>query len=138
MPWRRTLLSLAALAALTALVSAGVLLGALLAERSSFEEVPLRTEGTIGDAVAGRRVFSQAGCGDCHSLESAGSTGTRGPDLDEHLSAHEHGPNELVERVEDGGVGMPPFKERLSEKQIRDVVAFVIESTRSGAEPGER
>ena len=36
-----------------------------------------------GDAAAGEAVFAEAGCGGCHTLEAAGSSGTVGPNLDE-------------------------------------------------------
>ena len=36
-----------------------------------------------GDATNGAKIFSSAGCGGCHALEAAGSTGNVGPDLDE-------------------------------------------------------
>ena len=36
-----------------------------------------------GDAAAGEEVYASAGCGDCHTLEAAGSSGSVGPNLDE-------------------------------------------------------
>ena len=36
-----------------------------------------------GDATAGKAVFASAGCGGCHTLKAAGSTGTVGPNLDQ-------------------------------------------------------
>ena len=36
-----------------------------------------------GDAAAGKALFASKGCGVCHTLEAAGSTGTVGPNLDE-------------------------------------------------------
>ncbi|MGZ4354360.1 MAG: c-type cytochrome, partial [Gaiellaceae bacterium] len=36
-----------------------------------------------GDATAGKAVFASAGCGGCHTLKAAGSSGTVGPNLDQ-------------------------------------------------------
>jgi plastocyanin len=39
-----------------------------------------------GDAAAGKAVFLSAGCGDCHTLANAGTSGTIGPSLDQHIA----------------------------------------------------
>ena len=36
-----------------------------------------------GGAADGEAVFASAGCGGCHTLEAAGSSGQTGPNLDE-------------------------------------------------------
>lgn len=77
-----------------------------------------------GDPEAGRAVFASAGCGGCHALQAAGSSGTIGPSLDETTLGYEA----VVRQVTNGGGGMPPFGDQLSEKQIEDVSAFVLES----------
>jgi cytochrome c6 len=77
-----------------------------------------------GNAEAGKQVFADAGCGGCHTLEAAGATGTRAPNLDERKPSFE----EAVEQVTNGGGGMPAFKDKLSEQEIADVAAFVSES----------
>ena len=77
-----------------------------------------------GDAQAGRAVYDASGCGGCHVLEAAGSSGTAGPNLDESKPSFE----EAVEQVRNGGGGMPAFKDQLSEEEIRNVSAFVTES----------
>jgi mono/diheme cytochrome c family protein len=79
---------------------------------------------TGGDAAAGRRVFADAGCGGCHTLSAAGATGKVGPSLDE--SELEFG--DVVERVREGGGGMPAFRDRLSEENIENVAQFVVRS----------
>jgi mono/diheme cytochrome c family protein len=78
-----------------------------------------------GDATAGKSVFTSAGCGACHTLKAAGSTGTVGPNLDQLKPPYDT----VVHQVENGGGGMPPFKGQLSAKQIQDVAAFVVAST---------
>jgi mono/diheme cytochrome c family protein len=80
-----------------------------------------------GDAEAGKQIYNDQGCGTCHTLEAAGSNGTVGPNLDELKPEFDA----IVEQVENGGGAMPPFKDTLSEQQIKDVSAFVFESTHS-------
>jgi cytochrome c6 len=80
-----------------------------------------------GDAEAGKQIYDEQGCGSCHTLEAAGSSGTVGPNLDDLAPEYDA----IVEQVENGGGAMPPFKDTLSEEQIQDVSAFVFESTHS-------
>jgi mono/diheme cytochrome c family protein len=73
------------------------------------------------DASTGATVFKTAGCGSCHALKAAGSTGVIGPDLDRLQPGYE----QVRAKVETGGGGMPAFSGDLTAKQIRDVAAFV-------------
>ena len=41
-----------------------------------------RPPGGGGGAASGKAVFTANGCGSCHTLTAAGTTGTVGPDLD--------------------------------------------------------
>ena len=88
---------------------------------------------TQADAQAGKKVWTKAGCGNCHTLVAAGSKGTTGPNLDEHMKEErEQGDDILahvVKRVRNGGGGMPAFEGRLTEREIRDVAAFVHQAT---------
>ena len=78
-----------------------------------------------GDAAAGEEVYASAGCGGCHALEAAGSSGNVGPDLDESQPDAE-----LVEqRVREGAGAMPAYEGQLTDEQIANVTAFVVEST---------
>ena len=79
-----------------------------------------------GDPAAGEAVFASAGCGGCHTLEAAGSSGNVGPNLDEAKPPHDL----VVERVTNGKSPMPSFKGQLDEKQIQDVAAYVVDSTK--------
>jgi cytochrome c551 len=74
-----------------------------------------------GDPTKGKAVFASAGCGGCHTFEAAGSNGTVGPNLDDANVSFDA----AKQQVENGGGGMPPFKDRLSEQEIADVAAFV-------------
>ncbi len=78
-----------------------------------------------GDAAAGESVWASAGCGGCHTLEAANSSGNVGPNLDEAQ------PDAALttDRVTNGMGAMPAFGDQLNEKQIADVVAYVVAST---------
>lgn len=93
-------------------------------EEGGHAEEPAATEEARGDPEAGKGVFASAGCGGCHVLEAAGSSGEIGPSLDATTLDHEA----IVEQVTNGGGGMPPFGGQLSEEEIQDVAAFVVES----------
>jgi cytochrome c6 len=78
-----------------------------------------------GDATAGKKVFTSAGCTSCHTLADAGSTGTVGPNLDDAKPSVDL----VVDRVTNGKGVMPSFKDQLSAKEIQDVAAYVSQAT---------
>jgi mono/diheme cytochrome c family protein len=109
--------------------------GLLLAGCSGAKTVsprPQTVEGTLpttpevkGDPAAGKKIFDSAGCKGCHTLKDAGATGTVGPNLDQAKP-----PLDLVvDRVTNGKGVMPSFAGQLSEKQIADVAAYVVQAT---------
>ena len=75
--------------------------------------------------AAGRQVYMDSGCGGCHALAAAGSTGAVGPDLDQAA------PSEalVVDRVTNGKGAMPAFGSQLTPDQIAAVAAFVSSAT---------
>ncbi len=75
---------------------------------------------------AGKRVFTSATCGGCHTLAAAGARGTVGPNLDQVKPARAL----VVDRVTHGKGAMPSFKDSLTSQQIQDVADFVVASTR--------
>jgi cytochrome c553 len=78
--------------------------------------------GGTGDAAAGKEVFlGTAGCGSCHTLSDAGTSGTVGPNLDDAQPSFDL----VVDRVTNGQGAMPPFAGTLTEQQINDVAAYV-------------
>jgi cytochrome c553 len=81
--------------------------------------------GGEGDAANGETIYASQGCGGCHTLEAAGSSGTIGPNLDESKPDFEL----AVDRVTNGSGAMPSFSDKLSEDEIKDVSAYVVEST---------
>ena len=90
------------------------------------------TEGTTteesggggGNAQAGEAVFMEQGCGGCHTLAAAGSSGQVGPNLDDAKPSSDL----VVDRVTNGKGGMPSFKDRLSDAQIQAVADFVAQN----------
>jgi cytochrome c6 len=78
-----------------------------------------------GDPAKGSGVFGSAGCGNCHALQAAKSTGTIGPDLDALKPDY----RAVTAQVTNGGSQMPAFKKSLSTQQIADVAAYVVKST---------
>jgi mono/diheme cytochrome c family protein len=80
-----------------------------------------------GDAAAGKEVFVGAGgCGSCHALADAGTSGTIGPNLDDSQPSVDL----AVDRVTNGAGAMPSFEDELSAQQITDVATYV--STAAG------
>jgi mono/diheme cytochrome c family protein len=69
----------------------------------------------------GRDVFIDAGCGACHTLRDAGTSGQRAPDLDVVEPSSDH----VARFVQSGGVGMPPFEALLTPEQIEEVAQYV-------------
>jgi heme/copper-type cytochrome/quinol oxidase subunit 2/mono/diheme cytochrome c family protein len=78
--------------------------------------------GATADAAAGKEVFAE-NCSTCHGATGHGGNG--GPDLTTMPKAQEQASAE--EQVTNGGGGMPPFGGILSEEEISNVAAYVVE-----------
>jgi mono/diheme cytochrome c family protein len=136
---RRPLTVLALLLAALALVAAGCGGDEVSATPETIEgEIPEETTtgggdedlpalDLTGDASAGESVFASAGCGACHTLSAAGTSGTVGPNLDDAQPSYEL----AVERITLGRGGMPSFEGQLEPQQIADVAEFVSSSAGS-------
>ena len=98
-----------------------------------------------GDATAGKALFAAQGCGGCHKFQAAGTNGTVGPDLDKLTeyaqSANQGSLEEFIHEsiadpaayVEKGfSPTMPNFGQTLSDKQIADLTAFLVENQPQG------
>jgi mono/diheme cytochrome c family protein len=57
-------------------------------------------------ARSGKQVFTAEGCGGCHTLAAAGTSGTTGPDLDQLKPDAAT----VKAKVQSGGGSMPSFK----------------------------
>jgi quinohemoprotein ethanol dehydrogenase len=79
------------------------------------------------NAEAGKEVFAEQ-CSVCHGATGHGGNG--GPDLTTMPKAKEQAGAE--EQVTNGGGGMPPFKGVLSEEEIKNVAAYVVEDIVGG------
>jgi heme/copper-type cytochrome/quinol oxidase subunit 2/cytochrome c5 len=97
-------------------------------EESSEEGGEEAAEGEEGgetaalDPEAGKEVFAEQ-CSVCHGADGLGGNG--GPDLTTMPKAQEQAGAE--EQVTNGGGGMPPFGGVLSEEEIANVAAYVVE-----------
>ena len=71
----------------------------------------------------GKTIFTSTppGCGGCHTLADAGTTGTVGPNLDDAKPSKAL----VVDRVTNGKGVMPSFKDSLDQQQIQAVADYV-------------
>ncbi len=86
----------------------------------------------------GAQVFASAGCGSCHTMAAAGSTGTTGPNLDESLAPDDNTagieemivkPNlEVIEGYPDN-VMPQTYGETLSKAETHELAEYLVEST---------
>jgi mono/diheme cytochrome c family protein len=76
---------------------------------------------TPAELAAGREIFRDR-CARCHTLAAANAHGTRGPNLDEiRLPVFA-----ATQQVRLGGGGMPAYRGRLTDQQIREVVGYIV------------
>jgi mono/diheme cytochrome c family protein len=98
------------------------------------------TEAGKGDPTAGKQVFTtsaQPPCASCHTLQEAGASGTVGPNLDDVLKGkdaafiHESivDPNAEVASGFSAGIMPQTYGDQLDEKQLADLVAFLVQAT---------
>lgn len=96
------------------------------------------------EGASGAQLFTSIGCGGCHTLSAANSTGTTGPDLNESLATDDdtqgieemilHPNSEVVE-------GYPPnvmpqsYGESLSESEVHELAEFLVASTKAKPSP---
>lgn len=106
------------------------------------EAPPAEPPAPAGEPAAGKEVFASAGCGACHTLADAGSSGTIGPDLDTQLPADAQKANQplpefALSSIVDPNLfvaeGFQPnimptnYGQQLSEEQLTDLVAFLTQ-----------
>jgi mono/diheme cytochrome c family protein len=94
-----------------------------------------------GDPAAGKEIFTttaQPSCSTCHTLKEAGATQTIGPNLDEVLKGKDAAfiqesildPNAVVATGYQPGIMPQTYGEQLDEKQLADLVAFLVQATK--------
>jgi cytochrome c6 len=81
--------------------------------------------GGASQGTDGKSLFAANGCGSCHTLKDAGSTGTVGPNLDESKPAREL----VIKNVTNGAGAMPAFGDKLSKEQIEAIADYLVKST---------
>jgi cytochrome c oxidase subunit 2 len=97
-----------------------------------------------GGTDAGKQVFASNGCGGCHTLAAAGSSGTVGPDLDkvvadaakyakgrkpaDYIRESIVAPNAFVVPGFPKGTMPDTFAKQLSKQQIDALVQFLVEA----------
>lgn len=100
------------------------------------EDAPAQ-EGTDETAAAdGAVLFESQGCGGCHTLKAAGSTGTTGPDLDSALTGQDIAfieesivdPQAEVAKGFPAGVMPDNYGDVMSPEELEALVAFIAES----------
>jgi mono/diheme cytochrome c family protein len=98
--------------------------------------------GPSGNPTAGKEIFTataQPPCSSCHTLAEAGATGQVGPDLDDVLQGkdaafiHESivDPNAEIASGFSAGIMPETYGDQLSDQQLDDLVAFLVQSTSS-------
>jgi mono/diheme cytochrome c family protein len=90
-------------------------------EPAATEAATTEATQTESEQADGAAVFAEAGCGGCHTFGPANSNGTVGPRLD----GIDLSKDEIAQQVRNGGGGMPPFGDRLSDAQIEAVADYV-------------
>lgn len=79
---------------------------------------------------SGPAVFARMGCGSCHALGAAGSTGQMGPDLDSALEHHTRATliAQITAPAGDGGISAMPndFASRMSSAELDSLVEFLL------------
>jgi mono/diheme cytochrome c family protein len=75
----------------------------------------------------GLAVFTRMGCGGCHRLAAASSTGPVGPDLDTKLPDHTRESLTAAILSPPPGSAMPPnFGDRMTEAELEALVGFLL------------
>ena len=71
----------------------------------------------------GRDIFTNYGCGSCHTLGDAGATGHVGPALDGNAGLSQ---DFVVDRVTNGQGMMPSFSSQLSASEISALAGYIM------------
>lgn len=93
----------------------------------------------------GAQVFASNGCGGCHTLAAAGSGGVTGPNLDEVLPGQSTAmvkqsivePNAQIAKGYPADVMPQNFGEALTQKELEDLVQYLLKETGGGSSKGQ-
>ena len=97
-----------------------------------------------GAAGGGSQLFASAGCGACHTLAAAGTTGQVGPNLDEFLApddttagVEEMLVNPNVELAEGYPANVMPqnYGQTFSKAEVHELAEYLVETTPAKPDP---
>jgi mono/diheme cytochrome c family protein len=102
----------------------------------SCRERPLPVaDGGKGDLAAGQRIFERK-CASCHNTNGDGKTVTGGrfryANLIDGVWRSDGGAEAIELQIRRGRDPMPKFEGKLTDEEIRQAVAYVLELSRSG------
>ena len=110
------------------LVAAAVVFIAALALTDTRDE---GAETASAPRHAGAAVFARMGCGGCHHLSAAGSTGVIGPNLDFVLASHTADSLKAKITSPTPGTAMPDdFEKRMSAAELDALVGYLLQAGR--------
>ena len=89
-----------------------------------------------GDPAAGKSIFADAGCGSCHALQDAGTSGSLGPNLDESLAGDDADfiresivdPEAEIAEGFQPGVMPQTYDDQFDDDQLSDLVAYLADA----------
>jgi mono/diheme cytochrome c family protein len=152
--WKSLLVEAWAFAAVAAIAFVGGLLIGDLGGSPKTETVAVATSPSEGAEAEveqegaanspGAQIFTSTGCGTCHVLAAAGSTGEAGPNLNEFLA-----PDDTTEAVEEMIVdpnaeiaeGYPPnvmpknYSQTLSKTEVHQLAEYLVATTPAKPNP---
>jgi mono/diheme cytochrome c family protein len=107
------------------------------AEAQEASEQGEDSEPTETASVDGAQVYEAQGCGSCHTLDAAGSTGTTGPNLDGALAGEstEFIETSIVDPADEVAEGYPPnvmppdYETELTPEELEALVTYLEDST---------
>jgi len=106
---------------------------------AKYAGVPGAQPPQVGGGGPGAEIYANNGCGGCHTLAAAESSGTAGPDLDKFVPDLSKtqveeaivDPNKAKAKGYENAV-MPSFAGKLSATELNDLVKFLMSSAGSG------
>jgi mono/diheme cytochrome c family protein len=152
--WKGLLVEAWAFVAVAAIAFAGGLLIGDLGTSPKTETVYVAAATTEEEAAApavtetpessGAQLFTGTGCGSCHTLAAAGSTGQTGPDLDEFLAPDDttEGVEEMIldpnaELAEGYPANVMPntYGQTLSKAEVHELAEYLVANTPAKPSP---
>ena len=91
------------------------------AKKSTAAPASKGSGGGSSPQASGAAVFASAGCGGCHTLKAAHTTGSVGPNLDQVQPSA----SQVSQIVKSGSGSMPSFSGKLSDAEIAAVASYV-------------